>query len=89
MGSTSAFAQLTVQDNANARTNGLNDGQEVFTYVFPTTSDFKLLDAENNIILKGSGDSAELGTLIPGTYCMIYERKDGKAMADRFEVKKK
>ncbi|XOV68667.1 MAG: hypothetical protein ACFHU9_05690 [Fluviicola sp.] len=89
MGSSSAFAQLTVEDNANARTNGLNDGQEVLTYNFPVASSFKLMNDKKEIILKGLGDSAELGVLTPGTYFMIYERKDGKAMIDRFEILKK
>ena len=89
MGSTTAFAQLTVQDNANAKTNGLNDGQEALTYNFPVTSTYKLMDENKEIILKGLGDSAELGVLAPGVYFMIYERKDGKAMIDRFEIEKK
>lgn len=89
MGSTSAFAQLTVQDNSNARTNGLNDGQEALTYTFPVTSSFKLMNDKKEVVQKGLGKSAELGVLVPGTYFMIYERQDGKAMIDRFEVAKK
>ena len=46
-------------------------------------------DLNKEIVLKGLGDSADLGVLTPGVYFMIYERKDGKAMIDRFEVKKK
>ncbi|PWL27669.1 MAG: hypothetical protein DCO96_10205 [Fluviicola sp. XM-24bin1] len=88
LGSSSAFAQLTVQDNCNARTNGMNDGQEALTYTFPVTSSFKLMNDKKEIIQKGLGDSADLGVLAPGMYFMIYERTDGKAMIDRFEVKK-
>jgi len=88
MGSSSAFAQLTVQDNTNDRTNGLYDGQEVLTYNFPATSDFKLMDGNKKVLQEGTGNSVELGVLAPGIYFMIYERQDGKAMIDRFEVLK-
>ena len=89
MGSTSALAQLTVEDNVNDRTNGLNDGQELLTYNFPITSTFKLMDENKEMVLKGLGGYVELGVLKPGVYFMIYERKDGKAMIDRFEVEKR
>jgi len=89
MGSTSAFAQLNVQDDTNDRTRGLNDGEEVLTYSFPKTSSFKLMNANKKVILEGMGASAELGVLVPGVYWMMYEREDGKAMLDRFEVAKK
>lgn len=89
LGSTSAFAQLTVRDNSNNRTNGLNDGEESLTYRFPVSASYKLMDDNKEIILTGTGDSAELGVLRPGVYFMIYERVDGKAMIDRFEIKKK
>lgn len=88
LGSTSAFGQLTVEDNSNARTNGLNDGQESLTYNFPVASTFTLMNDKKEVVLKGLGDSAELGVLAPGVYFMIYERKDGKAMIDRLEVPK-
>ncbi len=89
MGSTSAFAQLNLQDNTNDRTRGLYDGEEVLSYSFPKSTDFKLIDERKKVILEGTGDSAELGVLIPGTYWMLFEREDGKMIMDRFEVAKK
>ena len=89
MGSTSAFAQLNVQDNTNDRTRGLYDGEEVLSYSFLKSTDFKLIDERKKVILEGTGDSAELGVLIPGTHWMLFEREDGKMIMDRFEVAKK
>lgn len=89
MGSTSAFAQLTVEDNANDRTLGLNDGEESLTYNFPGPCDFKLMVEGKRILQQGTAETAELGVLAPGTYWMMYEREDGKAILDRFEIQKK
>ncbi len=89
LGSTSAFAQLTVEDNANERTNGLNDGREELTYSFENVTDYKLMQTGKKILLEGTGDSVNLGVLAPGTYHMMYEREDGKMVLDRFEVAKK
>lgn len=89
MGSTSAFAQLTVQDNTNDRTGGLNDGEEVITYNFPKSTDYKLMDEGKKVIVQGNGDSVELGVMVPGTYWMLFEREDGKMILDRFEIAKK
>lgn len=86
LGSSSSFAQLTVEDNVNDKTNGLNDGQTSLTYNFPLVTEFQLMQKGQKVLLKGSGDKAELGTLVPGEYFMMYEREDGKMILDRFEV---
>jgi hypothetical protein len=88
LGSASAFAQLTVEDNVNERTNGLNDGQTALTYNFPAETEYKLLQEGKNVLLQGSGVKADLGVLVPGEYWMQYEREDGKIILDKFEVKR-
>lgn len=86
MGSTSAFAQLTVEDNANARTNGLNDGVHELTYSFPQETNYKLMQKGKKVLLKGSGDKVNLGVLAPGEYWMLFEQEDGRMIMDRFEI---
>lgn len=88
IGSTSAFAQLTVEDNVNERTNGLNDGQTALTYNFPAETGYKLLQEGKKVLMQGSGSKVDLGVLVPGEYWMQYEREDGKIILDKFVVKR-
>ncbi|GAB5416046.1 MAG: hypothetical protein Crog4KO_13700 [Crocinitomicaceae bacterium] len=86
LSSSSAFCQLTVEDDANSRTNGLNDGVNELTYNFPLETNYKLMQRGKIILLEGSGDKVNLGVLAPGEYFMLYEQEDGRAIMDRFEV---
>ncbi len=86
LSSSSAFCQLTVEENANARTNDLNDGVHELTYNFPLQTNYTLMQRGKIVLLEGSGDKVNLGVLAPGEYFMLYEQEDGRAIMDRFEV---
>ena len=89
MGSSSVFAQLTVEETSNQRTNGLYDGVEALTYNFDQVTEYKLMRTGEGVIMKGYSDSAVLGVLVPGSYAMMYTRKDGRVVLDQFVVEKK
>lgn len=85
MGSSSAFAQLTVEKDARAEEKVLQSRVYELTYNFPLETTFKLLH-NGETLQEGRGEKTHLGILVPGVYFMAYEIEDGRWIMDRFEI---